>query len=111
MQGALNLHEQGTSYTSIQGRIKMISAREKYDKIGFIRMLAELYSENKCLRYDIAKGYEAMAHINLQCAADGGDVTDEYEKYIVNLNEETAKTINEEYKRERSCSLARCYEQ
>lgn len=86
-------------------RIRRISAKEKYNKTEFLRSLINFYAENKELletEYDLSIGYRKMGRLNLKLAENNFDCIEMYEDYIASLDEVTTKTINEEYKNERS---------
>lgn len=86
-------------------RVRLISAKEKYDKTEFLRSLIRFYSDNKALitsEYRLSDGYRKMGKLNLLLAACDLDGLVFYEDYIALLDEKTAKTINDDYKNERS---------
>lgn len=86
-------------------KIRTISVKEKYSKTEFLRSLIDFYAENKNLmepEYDLSLGYRKMGRLNLELAECDFDGLAIYEDYIASLDEITTKTINEEYKNERS---------
>lgn len=90
---------------SFINRIHKISAIEKYSKTEFLHSLIKYYSENKNLianEYKISQEYRNMSKINLDLAENDFESLAMYENYIAKLDKTTAKTINDEYKNERS---------
>ncbi len=84
-------------------RIRRISAREKYCKTEFLRLLISFYSENKSLLIPENTAMSGNTKQMHACTAEKDiDCIAMYEEYIALMDDDTASMICDEYKNGRS---------